>query len=340
MTWLRPLILVLLLLLLVQPARAMEPCPPDTPCVNAETAMKVAAGQAPNAANLKGAFVDWVSLDVRTYTQDAPNGRRLQLMYPQGTWFSVRDRKVVDGDLWYQTASGRWVYADDTSMWEPSALHGYLFKGNEQGQLGFIIEDDTAVLPQPNYAARPTHTLARYTPVGVLGRDNGYLRIAPGQWVAPSQVRLVTPVARPAEVGPEDRWIEVNLKAQTVAAYEGDKMIFATLTSTGKDPTPTITGVFYIYEKKLSEFMAGGWADHDPYILEEVPWTMYFTQRYALHGAYWHDEYGEVRSHGCVNLTPDDARFLFVWSGPVVPPGETTVKSSPTNLGTWVYVHE
>ena len=192
--------------------------------------------------------------------------------------------------------------------------------------------------PGPSGAA--VGELKRYTPTFVTAHDSGWLQVGGQGWVANSDLRLLRTTTRPAGVGPEDKWIDVDLTNQTVAAYQGDKIVWATLVSTGKDPTPTKTGVFYIYQKKIGEFMAGGWADHDPYILEEVPWTMYFTESYALHGAYWHDKFGEVRSHGCVNLTPEDAKFLFTWSGPVLPPGQVSVKSSPDNLGTWVYVHD
>jgi lipoprotein-anchoring transpeptidase ErfK/SrfK len=62
----------------------------------------------------------------------------------------------------------------------------------------------------------------------------------------------------------------------------------------------------------------------DAYYLEDVPWTMYFDEARALHGAYWHNGYGYPRSHGCVNLSPGDARWLYEWA----------------ELGDWVYVHD
>lgn len=320
-------------------ALAAEPCHGQHICSEVDI-VAVAREPAANGAHMPADFAHWVSLDRRTWTYDAPEGARVQLLYPLGTWLGILDRQWLNGRLWLKSASGRWIDAEDVSDWQPSSLRGYFFKGHEQGQLGFILEDDADILAAPNRGAVRLGGLARYTTVGILGMDNGFYRIAPGQWVYPNTVRLAPSVRRPAGVGVEDKWIEVNLTAQTVAAYEGDRRIFVTLASTGKNPTPTVTGLFHVYEKKIGEFMAGGWEDKDPYILEEVPWTMYFTQRYALHGAYWHDNYGEVRSHGCVNLTPQDSKFLFTWSGPVVPPGQLRVLASPTNLGTWVYVHK
>jgi hypothetical protein len=69
--------------------------------------------------------------------------------------------------------------------------------------------------------------------------------------------------------------------------------------------------------------------------VEEVPWTMYYWGSFALHGAYWHDDFGQVRSHGCTNLAPADARWLFEWSSPSVPDGWHGYRNS---RGTWVWL--
>ncbi|MFN8498910.1 MAG: L,D-transpeptidase [Anaerolineae bacterium] len=294
----------------------------------------------PNAADWPAEFVSWVRVVNRTYAQSAPNGQRVQLLDNWDTWLGVRETRIVDGETWYRVGSDRWVYGDDTEKAEISPLRGYNFKGNETGQFALVVAEPATVYSSPGPSGAAVGELKRYTPTFVTAHDSGWLQVGGQGWVANSDLRLLRTTTRPAGVGPEDKWIDVDLTNQTVAAYQGDKIVWATLVSTGKDPTPTKTGVFYIYQKKIGEFMAGGWADHDPYILEEVPWTMYFTESYALHGAYWHDKFGEVRSHGCVNLTPEDAKFLFTWSGPVLPPGQVSVKSSPDNLGTWVYVHD
>ena len=294
----------------------------------------------PNAADWPAEFLTWVRVVNRTYTQNAPNGRYLQLLDNWDTWLGVRETRVVNGETWYRVGGDRWVYGDDTEKAEISPLRGYHFNSPQTGQFAFVVADPATVYRSPSQSAAQAGQLKRYTPVFVTSHTSGWLQLGSQGWVPNEDVRLVRTTARPENVGAEDKWIDVDLTNQTVAAYEGDKMVWATLVSTGKEPTPTKTGVFYIYEKKIGEFMAGGWADHDPYILEEVPWTMYFTERYALHGAYWHDQFGEVRSHGCVNLTPEDAKFLFTWTGPVLPPGQVSVRSSQNNVGTWVYVHE
>jgi hypothetical protein len=86
--------------------------------------------------------------------------------------------------------------------------------------------------------------------------------------------------------------------------------------------------------------MDGNSAGDGPYSIEDVPWVMYFEGSFALHGAFWHNLFGFMRSHGCVNMAPADARWVFLWSEPQLPPGWHGIYSNTTNrLGTRVYVH-
>jgi lipoprotein-anchoring transpeptidase ErfK/SrfK len=75
------------------------------------------------------------------------------------------------------------------------------------------------------------------------------------------------------------------------------------------------------------------------YYLPNVPYVMFFYKAYSLHGTYWHNNFGQPMSHGCVNLRTEDAQWLYEWSGPVVPPGKNSVRASDTNPGTLVVVH-
>ena len=75
------------------------------------------------------------------------------------------------------------------------------------------------------------------------------------------------------------------------------------------------------------------------YYLPNVPNNMFFYKGYALHGAYWHNNFGNPMSHGCVNEPLANATEIFNWAGPIVPEGKNVVKASPENPGTRVYVH-
>lgn len=134
---------------------------------------------------------------------------------------------------------------------------------------------------------------------------------------------------------PDEKWIEVDVTRQIVVAWEGDTPVMAFLSSTGLPGTPTVLGQYHIYWKLESALMTG-----PGYYLPEVPYTMYFYNGYGLHGAYWHDSFGQPMSHGCVNLRNDNAKKLFEWADPVVPEGQTEVTSSADNPGTLVVVHE
>jgi lipoprotein-anchoring transpeptidase ErfK/SrfK len=134
---------------------------------------------------------------------------------------------------------------------------------------------------------------------------------------------------------PEEKWIEVDLSEQVVTAWEGNVPVMSFLTSTGLPDTPTVQGEYHIYWKLESTLMSG-----PGYYLPDVPYTMYFYNGYGLHGAYWHNNFGQPMSHGCVNLSNENSKSLFEWADPVIPPGQTQVVSSADNPGTLVLVHE
>ncbi|MFQ5613368.1 MAG: L,D-transpeptidase family protein [Anaerolineae bacterium] len=139
---------------------------------------------------------------------------------------------------------------------------------------------------------------------------------------------------RPADLRPGEKWIEVNVTTQQVTAWEGDLPVMNYVASTGLPNTPTVLGEYRIYVKLTSTRMAG-----PGYDLPNVPHTMYFHQGYALHGAYWHNNFGNPMSHGCVNLPLDSAEALFEWAAPVIPAGASYVYASADNPGTRVVVH-
>jgi lipoprotein-anchoring transpeptidase ErfK/SrfK len=127
--------------------------------------------------------------------------------------------------------------------------------------------------------------------------------------------------------------MHVDLDAQVLVAYEGDRPVFATLVATGKKGYRTPTGFYRIRRKYVARRMQGPDPDHGRYDIGDVPWTMYYHGGLAIHGAYWHDAFGAVRSHGCTNVPPQAARWLFQWSDPEIPRGWKGIHEA----GTWVY---
>jgi lipoprotein-anchoring transpeptidase ErfK/SrfK len=126
-------------------------------------------------------------------------------------------------------------------------------------------------------------------------------------------------ISSPEYDEPDDRrWIDVNLSEQVIYAYDGDVLVNSFIVSTGVSGTPTVTGEFNIYVKVPMQDMSG-----PGYYLSDVPWVMFFYDEYGFHGTYWHNNFGTPMSRGCVNLTIDDAKWLYDW----------------TSVGTRVVVH-
>jgi lipoprotein-anchoring transpeptidase ErfK/SrfK len=107
----------------------------------------------------------------------------------------------------------------------------------------------------------------------------------------------------------EQRWLQVDLSSQRLIAWEGSTPVYAVIVSTGKAATPTVTGVFEVQSMHRVTRMRG--ADYD---VPDVPWTMYYYRGYAIHGAYWHHNFGTPVSHGCVNVAVDHAEWFFNWA--------------------------
>ncbi len=136
-----------------------------------------------------------------------------------------------------------------------------------------------------------------------------------------------------------EKWIEVSLGEQKLRAWEGNKLVMEFPISSGKW-APTPEGTFNIWSKTRTQSMIGGSQELGTYYnLPNVPDNMFFYQGYALHGAYWHNNFGHPMSHGCVNEPLANAHQIFEWAGPVVPPGQNAVRATPENPGTRVIVH-
>ena len=165
-----------------------------------------------------------------------------------------------------------------------------------------------------------------------------------GFWLSDREVSRLDPARRmPAWGKNGERWMDVNVTKQTLVAYDGTKAVFATLVSTGEaglgDPSKTKStkrGIFRIDRKHVTATMDSDTVGEE-FELRDIPYVQYFEGGYALHAAYWHNDFGTPRSHGCINLSPDDARRLFYWTEPKIPPGWHTVRRPLT--GSVIFVH-
>ena len=175
-------------------------------------------------------------------------------------------------------------------------------------------------------------------------RDLLHYETDKGLWIDDRHASRIDPAKRwPKWAKQGQKWIDVNITKQVLVAYEGKTMVYATLVSTGEagledaeHTTATKRGIFRIHKKWLSTTMDSEMVGEE-FELRDVPYVQYFEEGYAIHGAYWHDGFGQPKSHGCINLAPEDARRLFFWTDPPVPQGwhgaEQPLK------GTVVFVH-
>jgi lipoprotein-anchoring transpeptidase ErfK/SrfK len=278
-------------------------------------------------------------------------------------WRQVAASKDRCG-AWLELPAGGWVCArelapsDDLPAASPQPTftpeqlsdQGHVRKGEADGAASSFAGLDLAATPPPRWPfgwvvaddghpdvvirAAPTPTgaaLVRLPPraiVPILEVVGAFARIGDGVFVPRAQIRIARRTVRPDGVDPDERWLDVDLDEQVLIAYDGDQPRYATMISSGRPATGTPTGTHRITEKHAMITMSSppGW----PILWDvpRVPWSMTYRKNFAVHGAYWHDGYGERRSHGCVNLAPRDARFIYQFTSPPVPDGWVEVRGN------------
>lgn len=281
----------------------------------------------------------------RTPESGLPEFFRMRML--RGFYVSV-DREERTGDRrFYRSVRGGYVSADAMVEATPPAMRGVVLGDAWQLPLAFVYRRGVSKLRRDGTSGAlvPDGSIDVHTAMPlqdeVVERRGTRHRIAlDGTVVRENALRVVTPLARPRGVGEDERWVHVDLSDQTLVAYEGDRPVFATLVSSGREGFATPAGTFRIQSKHISTTMDDPEAGDEAYSIEDVPWTMYFEGSFALHAAFWHDQFGRVRSHGCVNLAPADARWLFQWTSPALPPGWHGVVALTRRQGTVVHVTE
>ena len=211
-----------------------------------------------------------------------------------------------------------WVQAYRFSKTTADDFQGVLIHTQPATDFAWVVQRGlTPYTAAGFYETLSSTTYQRYDIVRVyesklVGKTTWY-RIGEDQWT-PATTLSVVDVNRPkpTEIA-TSHWIMVDIWEQVLTVYENNQLIFATLVSTGDGYKLTDPGLFSVYRSHETTPMSGGTGE-DYYLLERVPWTMYFDEGNALHGAYWHSSFGYPRTHGCVNLALADAHWLFDWA--------------------------
>ncbi len=232
----------------------------------------------------------------------------------------------VDGKKYWRTRHGL-VAASGVRTYKGSRFQGVeLTKDVELPVAWTIRGEDRFTVPlraAPSNRAKVVRRIGprERVPVLAISDDGAFVEIDSGAWIDRGSVKIARATEPPEGLLEGERWIDVDLDEQTLVAYEGETPVYATLVSSGKVLHRTPTGVFRI-ERKVAERTMNSMLDaSEEYTVDKVPWTAYFAHGYALHAAYWHNGFGQPRSHGCINLAPIDARRLYAWTAPAVAPG-------------------
>lgn len=256
-----------------------------------------------------------------TSLDDAINEENAYRVVEDGfVFFSWIQRFERDGTVAYMIVPGVYIRSDGVSRLNPPSYQGVSLTRTPTQEFAWVlVRTETRSGPGTN-APKTGRTVNRFDMVWIYETQNAggldWYRIGPHDWIEQRLIAKMTPDPSRPEGVAADRWISINLYEQTLAVYEQGEMVYTTLISSGLDGWWTQPGVFQVYEKLESDPMQGAFtADRsDYYYLEDVPWILYFDKARALHGAYWHNGYGYARSHGCVNLSPADAQWLYNWA--------------------------
>lgn len=290
--------------------------------------------------NLQGRVTDRL-----LWSYDAPNPKaNRKKLYWRDLVLSITNSALSDDEtafnrIWYEIEDGGYIYSGSvqpvhTLLNEPQSI-------SLKGALGEVSVPYTDAHIEPDSSADVIYRLyyetVHWVKASAIHPGDGRIwyallddKSAQYYYVPAEHIRLI-PDAELAPLSPDvpdkEKRLEVRLRDQLVLAYEQGKLVFATRASTGmrrqSGSYTTPDGDFITYHKRPTRHMAAGDIAASGFDLPGVPWVLYITQSgISFHGTYWHNDFGRPRSHGCINLTPQAAKWLYRWTTPTVQPGK------------------
>ena len=260
----------------------------------------------------------------------------------RGFGIVVTGEQVYEGVEFVRTRRHLWVERSSVRFVKGSAFRGERFAPGDPFDVAWVSVRPAKVFDRPN--GKPLRTLERHTVVHVKRTTRGWVELRNGRWMKRTALAIPSRQAPPSSVRPGERWIDVDIEQQVVVAYEGATPLFATLVSTGRNTrqSKTPVGVFQLWVKlDYSDMDDLERTDVDEnYAIQDVPWVQFFRGSYGFHAAFWHNDFGRRRSHGCINLSPADARYLFQFTHPVLPPGWNAILPVPEDRPTTIVIRD
>lgn len=261
--------------------------------------------------------------------QDAVKERsnKINRRIPAGfNYVSYTDQAYSGGKAYYLTSWG-WMSSKDLRPAEIPTFQGVEFLETPDHAFAWVLNYfspvgtvETKRSPGYGHDDYTGHTFDHLELIPIYDQElvDGWIwyLVGPDEWIIQTAVAKVTPRDGPPEGFTWKRWIELDLYEQTVSVYQDGQLVFATIVASGDPPHWTYQGVFDIFEKLPVTRMRGRFPEDksDNYDLDKVPWTMYFDEARAFHGAYWRASLGFPQSHGCVNLSLGDSHWLYNWA--------------------------
>lgn len=280
---------------------------------------------------LTDATYGWVE-DYARFSAEPHPGARYSRYATAGFFYGPVGATITDGDgndwlhVWDHWLPARYYHVVESSRFAGVEVHY-----RPRRPFGWVLYPFRPRSEPAAPAAEETLELPRYEFVQIfdvaVGGDGAlWYDVGGGRWLRYHVLALTTWRERPGDVAENEYWVDVDLTQQTFAAYEGERMVYAGLISSGLPRWPTRLGLFDVWSRHTTTRMSGGVLGDDYYYIEDVPHNMYFDGEIALHGAYWHDDFGRPKSHGCVNMPPRAAEWIFHWS-----------ENAPGDLRVWVH---
>lgn len=248
--------------------------------------------------------------------EDAANSAEQFRLAPEPPAYLAFDKtEEINGTTYVHLTDGGWMPMAELQPIEITAFSGLIISEVPTHPFGWVVHD-TPGWTDSQASVSSGLIYPRYEVVTIIENVGDFSQLATGDWVKTKDLALVDLSKITTKLSSSCRWVDVDLTSQTLLVFEDCQPVFATLISSAKAPGITPTGNFTIFykEERLPLFANERVADSDSFYLADVPWLMFYDENWAIHGAYWHDNFGEPWSHGCINVSPYDARWLYQWS--------------------------
>jgi lipoprotein-anchoring transpeptidase ErfK/SrfK len=258
----------------------------------------------------------------------------------KGSILSGTANVVVDGISYFESRSGYFVPMENVKALPPpiDTLSIPISPGGD-APAAIAVGEALQVVDAPSEAAPQIETLERWQPIRAsspLQQIGDFVRLPEGGYVKADQLSWIRPAPRPKRLAENEKWLAVDIEEQLLQVFEGDRLIRIIPCSTGIKGN-THKGRYAIQKKLRQQTMRLRMGRQR---VEDVQWVMYYDRdkSIAIHSAYWHREFGTPKSHGCVNLPTEDARWVYEWSEPKVCKSDSITLPLPRGSGTRVVV--